>query len=935
MKNFLLLFGSFLLLQLSGIAQESNNLSKNPYADENDYGIFSTGVDTAWVSHYASGLAYSDDRVKVIAVDNDDNIYIAGGFEGSRISDEIIIKYNSDGEEQWIVTDYGIENPAAIAVDESNNVYLTGNDGTTKYSSSGVQQWLVSDGGVDIAVDVDGNVYIISTIDGDFATTKYNLSGIQQWQVSYNGMQDWDDFPVALVLDDSANVYVTGLVGGHGGRPYYWYAGIGTVKYNTSGLLQWAVHYADTSDDYDHIATGIALDELGNIYVAGSAEDSTTTGYDYVTIKYNNSGLEQWAVAYNSSWYDVPSKLVVNSSGHIYVTGNSGTVKYNSSGIEQWAISETGIDMVVDQTGNFYLTEKINDNYALSKYNTAGLLQWTATYNGPGNAEDEPVALELDNGSNVIITGISDGGETQLDIATIKYNSAGTEQWIKRYCETGYSDDYAWAIAIDEAGNAYVTGISVGAGTHQDYATVKYNNNGIEQWVARYNGSGNNSDQGKAIAFDEEGNVYVTGQSFGINYPNSDYATIKYNSSGEEQWVVRYDGGGNDEAWALAIDGIGNTYVTGSSSSGYNTIKYNSNGGEEWVVGYNGTTGEVIKVDEQGNVYVTGGTTTIKYNSSGVVQWAVEFLPASFSGTIDIEVDGVGNVYVTGYSDGGATDLDIATIKYNSSGEEQWVVRYNGPGNHHDYPSALVIDNTGDIIVGGTSFVGAGGDDYTVIKYDTAGTELWVAYYDTLFDWGDWLTALAIDSADNIYVTGWRTTFYPPPPGYDSSNTTVKYNSDGIQQWAIHYKAASVGTRFSPNDIAVSKSGEVYVAGTSHYESGSNFLLSTYTTIKYVEVAVSVDENENIIPDASSLSQNYPNPFNPSTRMRYAIPQLSKVVIKVFDILGNEIETLVNEEKQSGNYEITWYAENLPSGVYFYQLKAGSFVETKKMILLR
>ncbi|MCU0344521.1 MAG: T9SS type A sorting domain-containing protein, partial [Ignavibacterium sp.] len=76
-------------------------------------------------------------------------------------------------------------------------------------------------------------------------------------------------------------------------------------------------------------------------------------------------------------------------------------------------------------------------------------------------------------------------------------------------------------------------------------------------------------------------------------------------------------------------------------------------------------------------------------------------------------------------------------------------------------------------------------------------------------------------------------------------------------------------------------------------------------------------------------------PFNPSTKIKYSIPQLSNVVIKVFDILGNEIETLVNEEKSAGTYEVIWSASQLPSGVYFYQLKAGDFISTKKMILLK
>ncbi len=84
-----------------------------------------------------------------------------------------------------------------------------------------------------------------------------------------------------------------------------------------------------------------------------------------------------------------------------------------------------------------------------------------------------------------------------------------------------------------------------------------------------------------------------------------------------------------------------------------------------------------------------------------------------------------------------------------------------------------------------------------------------------------------------------------------------------------------------------------------------------------------------------SLNQNFPNPFNPTTKIKYSVPQISNVIIKIFDILGNEIETLVNEQRQTGTYEIKWYAENLPSGVYFYQLKTGSFVETKKMVLMK
>jgi hypothetical protein len=102
----------------------------------------------------------------------------------------------------------------------------------------------------------------------------------------------------------------------------------------------------------------------------------------------------------------------------------------------------------------------------------------------------------------------------------------------------------------------------------------------------------------------------------------------------------------------------------------------------------------------------------------------------------------------------------------------------------------------------------------------------------------------------------------------------------------------------------------------------------TFEYSKEVEVVVNV-------PEKFELSQNYPNPFNPSTKIKYQIAASNPVRLKVYDILGNEVATLVNEIQSTGNYEVTFDASSLSSGTYFYKLQAGSFVETKKMMLLR
>jgi hypothetical protein len=121
-------------------------------------------------------------------------------------------------------------------------------------------------------------------------------------------------------------------------------------------------------------------------------------------------------------------------------------------------------------------------------------------------------------------------------------------------------------------------------------------------------------------------------------------------------------------------------------------------------------------------------------------------------------------------------------------------------------------------------------------------------------------------------------------------------------------------------------------------------VIRIYNFVRLVRNAPVSDLNdtENIVPQNFKLEQNFPNPFNPTTTMKYVIPQFISaeggnlnVVLKVYDVLGNEVEELVNEEKPAGNYEVIFDASRLSSGVYYYKLNAGNFVETKKMILLR
>jgi uncharacterized delta-60 repeat protein len=522
---------------------------------------------------------------------------------------------------------------------------------------------------------------------------------------------------------------------------------------------------------------------------------------------------------------------------------------------------------------------------------------WVSRYNGTGNILDNPHSIAVDGSGNVYVTGASAGSGTGKDYATIKYNSAGVQQWVSRYNGPGNSDDIAYSIGVDGSGNVYVTGSSWGSGTNYDFATVKYNSSGAQQWVQRYD-AGNGYDYAYSIAVDGSGNAYVTGES--VETGTYDYAIIKYNTTGVQQWAMRYNGtqNGSDRANSIAVDGSGNVYVTGRSQWSQNdydivTLKFNTAGDQQWGQLYNGA----------GNDWDEG---------------------------LSIAVNGSGEVFVTGYSISSGTYSDYVTIKYNSAGVQQWDSRYSGTGANSDRAYSIAVDGSGNSYVTGRIYGVGTNWDYGTIKYNSSGVRQWVGIYNGFGGDIDIAYSIAVDASGNVYVTGNSDAIT------NVDYATVKYNPSGVQQWAMRYNGPSnLGDQ--GNSIVLDATGNVYVTGASEGSSSSD----DYVTIKYSQ-PIGIKPVSSEIPKSFSLSQNYPNPFNPTTKIKFTLLDNSFTKLIIYDALGKELESIVNEQLNAGIYEAVWIASNYPSGVYYYRLTADAsallstgFSETKKLILIK
>jgi len=502
---------------------------------------------------------------------------------------------------------------------------------------------------------------------------------------------------------------------------------------------------------------------------------------------------------------------------------------------------------------------------------------WVRKYNGPVNGLDWASVVQLDRQGNVFIAGESDGSGTHVDGLLIKYNSAGVQQWLKRYNAPTNLDDAFYSLKLDTIGNIYVAGITTRADSTYDFLVIKYNSNGDTLWKRTYNGTGNYDDLVEGLTIDGQGNVYITGESYGAG-TGFDIVTIKYNSAGVAQWTVIYNGSANDQdipGWGISVDGSYNVYVAGATRNVTDNddvviIKYNSNGVPVWTRTYNGPY----------NAYDWGNGMTI---------------------------DNAGNTYIAAESQGSGTGLDFVTIKYNTSGDLQWASRYNGPTNDEDIPVAISVNNQGEVYIAGWTSITAINYDMLTIKYNANGDTIWTRTYNGPGNQEDKIWCMSLDNPGNVYVAG---TSAGSSTGMDY--TIVKYSSSGIQRWVTRY--TSTGNNFDQIAfITLDNSANIYVTGGC-WMPAADFDI---TTIKYTQMQ-GIEESE----ITTSLARNdfvvYPNPASTyfTLKIPHSLSVNDRLHVKIYDVTGK----FVKEVKSLRVNELRVPLDGIKNGIYFIQI---------------
>jgi len=578
------------------------------------------------------------------------------------------------------------------------------------------------------------------------------------------------------------------------------------------------------------------------------------------------------------------------------------------------------------------------------KCSGGGMIQWTKTIGG-ANTDVARSIIQTADGGFTIAGDTYDYGSTTADWLIVKIDAGGSIQWLRTINRAAY--DYACSIVQTNDGGFAISGISATGGVFSsDMLIVKLNSAGNFQWSKTYGGS----------------------------HDEPAYCIIQTTDRG------------------LAIAGYSNSF---GPYNVFNIIKTDSAGNIQWnrLIGESGTGSHIYSMIQisDGSFVLAGEFTptgtgnydmyVVKLSSSGAIQWTRTVVGTGYDMANSIIQTTDGGFVLGGYTNSyGAGGNDMYIVKLNSSGSLLWSKTVGGTGDEQ----AISLINSADggfTAAGYTTSFGNGGKDIFVVKFDpsgntcgnttapssssgTSGTATSPTF--TVVIQNPAVTTPAQMLGSGGILTTICSTVPPlppslisPPNGSNNQPSTVRfmwYKSINALTYRLQVAQDSSFLELVVNDSTLTDSTIVVTNLTTNryywwrVNAKNSFGTSPHSNIwKFGTFLVGLNQLSSEIPKVFDLCNNYPNPFNPSTKIRFEIPLspdclgsrgvsegrgvLTQIII--YDVLGREISTLVNEQLKPGTYEVDWDGSGFTSGVYFYKLTADNYTETKKMLMIK
>jgi ligand-binding sensor domain-containing protein/surface antigen len=638
----------------------------------------------------------------------------------------------------------------------------------------------------------------------------------------------------------------------------------------------------------------IAIDGEGNKWIGTAGGLAKFDGVNWTVYNTSNSGLP----------YDWVYSIAIDGQGNKWIgTYGGGLAKFDGVNWIVYSTSNSGLPdnriwtIAIDEQGNKW----IGTSGGLAKFDGVNWTVYNTSNSGLPNNYVYKVVIDRYGDKWV---GTWGGGLAKFD---------GVNWTVYKTSNSGLPSNTVYAIAIDGQGNKWI-------GTAGGLAKF----DGVNWTVYKTSNSGLPSNTVYAIATDGQGNKWIgtaggLAKFDGVNWtvyntsnsglPGNNVSAIVINAL-KDKWIgtdgglAKFDGVNwtvyntsnsglpYDWVYAIAIDGQGNKWIgtnggglakfDGTSWTVYNTS--NSGLPSNWVYS--------IAIDGQGNKWIGnwfGGLTKFDDVSWTVYNTSNSGLPNNY--VYKVVIDRYGDKWVGTWGGGLAKFDGVNWTVYNTSNS----------GLLSNYVLSIAIDGQGN------KWIGTRGGG--LAKFDGVN---WVVY-NTLNSGlpSNWVSVITMDDQGNKWVGTW-------------GGGLAKF--DGIN-WTV-YNTSNSGL---PDDwidaITIDSQGNKWIGtrggGLAVYREGG------------VILPVEVKEKSNEIPTNFALYQNYPNPFNPSTTIEFDIPERTNVKLIVYDILGREVETLIDKELEPGKYKINYTATNLPSGVYFYTLRTPKFTKTNKMLLIK